>query len=75
MRQGEIDRLPTSIEYSKIQVMLHGLGLTPGDVAAMHMYPRCIEVEVYATDETGRKFLGEDGAVKHTLSIKVDYDQ
>jgi hypothetical protein len=75
MRQEEIDRVPASIEYSKLDQLLRGLGLTPGDVAAMHMYPQVIEVEVYATNENGRKFLGEDGPVKHTLSIEVDYNQ
>ncbi|MFI6681876.1 hypothetical protein [Kribbella sp. NPDC050470] len=62
MRQDEIDRLPDSIEYAKVEGFLVSLGITPTDVAAMHM-----------TDAHGRKFLAEDGAAKHTVSLKMDY--
>jgi hypothetical protein len=48
------------------------LGLVPGNVARLDMYPKCITAEVYRLNENGSKYIGEDGAVaKDTQEFEV----
>lgn len=76
MRREEIDRLPDGIAWSAVQEMLVSLGLVPADVAAVHMYPRHVEVEVFATDEKGHKFAdGNNEIAMYSISLKVEYDR
>lgn len=76
MRREEIDRIPGSIPWSRLQEVITGLGIVPRDVMAVHIYPRSIDVEILATDAKGHRFRAEDGdAAKHSISIKIEYEQ
>lgn len=60
MRDEDLKNLPQSIEAWKIKEMLEALGITDWtNVAEMHVYPREVQVTVYATDADGRKYFAE----------------
>lgn len=57
MRDEDLKSLPQSTEAWKIKEMLETLGITDWtNVAEMHVYPREVQVTVYATDADGRRY-------------------
>ncbi len=72
--------VPTTITASRIQEMLHSLGLGDlSDVKALHIDTEGIRAVVYARHpEHGRRYFHYDGQpdsiALHVVSIAVDWD-
>ena len=70
MRDDELSRVPKSIEPWRVMEFLRELGITPEDVYETTIGVREVTVRMYATDEKGRWFRGEDGsAAEHVVSV------
>lgn len=71
MRDDELTRVPKSIEPWRVMEFLESLGITPADVYETTIGVRAVTVRLYATDEKGHRYLGEDGkAAEHVVSVQ-----
>lgn len=71
MRDDELTRVPKSIEPWRVLEFLESLGITPKDTYETTFGVRAVTVRLYATDETGHRYLGEDGnAAEHVVSVQ-----
>lgn len=70
MRDEDLKKLPQSIEASKIVEFLDSLGIKHTEVYETVIGVRAVVIRMYATDENGRRFVGEGGkAAEHLLTI------
>lgn len=64
MRDEDLKNLPQSIEGWRIKELLDGIGIKHTDTRRIKIMPWHVEVEVYATDEAGRR-------IRETVDIDV----
>lgn len=73
MMDDELTRVPKSVEPWRVVEFLRELGITPEDVCETTIGIRQVVVWMYATDEAGHRYAGEDGksAAEHVVSIPM----
>lgn len=63
--------VPESVSRAAWIAMFKQYGFDPGNVKSLQFHHSSIEAVVFEVDEAGTKLLGEDGYIKHIVSIPV----
>lgn len=69
----ELEGVPTRVHWEDVKTWIESIGIPVKDLYSLSVHPGCINIEVYARNAKGSRYMGERNEVAmHKIAIEID---